>query len=205
MKGKLENLLSFNDFKNNWNSEKTTKTKRTETGLDILKESVEYNSLEEKIQKVEELISKQDDDSDIIDNVVNELRDSFVKMEKSGDISENQVDDLDDKHDGNWKSWILEAINIVPDSAIDSVLSVLGEDVDVNKDMDDLDDLDDFNELDDETDCPDCEGTGLDDDGEECERCEGTGRVYRPDDIPPMVYYHNDEDDDEIEEIQNKD
>jgi hypothetical protein len=32
---KLENLLGFEDFKNNWKSEQAKKTKRTETGLDV--------------------------------------------------------------------------------------------------------------------------------------------------------------------------
>ena len=203
MKSKLENLLSFNDFKSDWISKNQTKTKGTETGLYILKESVEYNTLQEKIQRIEELISEQEDDSKMIDDVVNELRDSFIKMEKNGTVSENEIDELDDKHDGDWKSWILDVINIVSEDVIDSVLFVLGEDIEVNKesdnleeDDDEIEDLEDLEDLDDETDCPDCEGTGLDDKGNECERCDGTGRVFIPDDIPPMVY--DIDDDDEI-------
>lgn len=167
MKSKLENLLSFNDFKSDWISKNQTKTKRTETGLYILKESVEYNTLQEKIQRIEELISEQEDDSKMIDDVVNELRDSFIKMEKNGTVSENEIDELDDKHDGDWKSWILDVINIVSEDVIDSVLFVLGEDIEVNKESDNLEDdddeIEDLEDLDDETDCPDCEGTGLDD------------------------------------------
>lgn len=38
---KLENLISFDDFKSNWKEEKSKETKRTKTGLDVLKENVE--------------------------------------------------------------------------------------------------------------------------------------------------------------------
>lgn len=37
--GKLENLLSFNDFEKNWNPRKQKTTKRTEVGIDILNEN----------------------------------------------------------------------------------------------------------------------------------------------------------------------
>lgn len=35
-KDKLNNLVSFSDFTNNWKSENAKKTSRTETGLDVL-------------------------------------------------------------------------------------------------------------------------------------------------------------------------
>ena len=38
---KLNNLLDFSDFWKNWNPEKQKKTKRTDTGKDIIKESVD--------------------------------------------------------------------------------------------------------------------------------------------------------------------
>jgi len=41
MKTKLENLLSFTDFTGNYNPKQTTKTKRTETGVDVIKENIE--------------------------------------------------------------------------------------------------------------------------------------------------------------------
>ncbi len=36
----LNNILKFNDFKENWEPEKQKPTKRTDTGLDILKEGI---------------------------------------------------------------------------------------------------------------------------------------------------------------------
>lgn len=44
----LNNLLKFSDFDKNWKSEKANKTKRTDTGLDILKEDL-YNEEDEEI------------------------------------------------------------------------------------------------------------------------------------------------------------
>ena len=40
MEKKLNNMLSFSDFENNWKPEESRKTKRTEVGLDIVKEGV---------------------------------------------------------------------------------------------------------------------------------------------------------------------
>jgi len=41
MKTKLENLLSFTDFTGNYNPSQSTKTKRTDTGVDVIKENLE--------------------------------------------------------------------------------------------------------------------------------------------------------------------
>jgi hypothetical protein len=41
MKTKLENLLSFTDFTGNYNPQQATKTKRTDTGVDVIKENNE--------------------------------------------------------------------------------------------------------------------------------------------------------------------
>jgi hypothetical protein len=49
MKTKLENLLSFTDFTGNYNSQQATKTKRTDTGVDVIKENNEEN-IEDNIE-----------------------------------------------------------------------------------------------------------------------------------------------------------
>ena len=41
MKTKLENLLSFTDFTGNYNPQQANKTKRTDTGVDVIKENNE--------------------------------------------------------------------------------------------------------------------------------------------------------------------
>lgn len=46
----LENLLNFEDFKNNWKAKEVKKTKRTEVGLDIIEEKNEIVE-NEKIDK----------------------------------------------------------------------------------------------------------------------------------------------------------
>ena len=43
---KLENLLDFEDFKSNWKEKEAKKTKRTETGLDIVEEKKTEENLE---------------------------------------------------------------------------------------------------------------------------------------------------------------
>ena len=45
MKSKLNNLISQEDFRSNWKAEQAKKTKRTETGLDILKEGLEEDGV----------------------------------------------------------------------------------------------------------------------------------------------------------------
>jgi hypothetical protein len=47
MDKKLNNLLNFSDFIKNWNPEQQKKTKRTEIGLDIVKEDI-FNGEKEK-------------------------------------------------------------------------------------------------------------------------------------------------------------
>ena len=47
MDKKLNNLLDFSDFIKTWNPEQQKKTKRTEVGLDIVKEDI-YNGEDEK-------------------------------------------------------------------------------------------------------------------------------------------------------------
>lgn len=67
MKNKINNLLYFNDFLKNWKPENQKKSKRTETGLDIIKENINNNEINnksdfiyfiEEIMKPEELIDK---------------------------------------------------------------------------------------------------------------------------------------------------
>jgi len=51
MKTKLENLLSFTDFTGNYNPQQANKTKRTDTGIDVIKENLEDKEPEEEPEK----------------------------------------------------------------------------------------------------------------------------------------------------------
>lgn len=61
MKGKIDtkwnNLISFDDFEKSWNPEGQKKTKRTEVGLDVVKEGKDY--LKEAAEKYAAKIKKE--------------------------------------------------------------------------------------------------------------------------------------------------
>jgi hypothetical protein len=209
MKSKLENLISFDDFKSSWRTEQVKSTKRTETGLDILKEGVEeiipegipmepkfgiYN--DEKIENIKSFLKVANDDA--IEEIVNQLRDTLLEMEQQGFIDSETTDELDDKHDGNWSTWISEVIELpdFPKEGLNNVIEIIDN---IN---DDIENLSRNEDEDDDVECPDCDGTGQDEEGEECSRCDGTGRVYRPDDIPPDDFSGNDEDEENLEELE---
>jgi len=139
MKNKLENLLSFNDFKSNWNEKKSSKTKRTDTGLDILKEGVEEiipegipeeydlgsQSVDGKIEEIEKFVD--DADEDIIDKIIDILRDALLEMEQQGFIEETTTDDLDDEHGSDWIAWIKNVINIpeLPEDVLNNIIDLI--------------------------------------------------------------------------------
>lgn len=213
MKNKLENLIVFDDFKASWKAEQAKKTKRTDTGLDILKEGVEeiipegipeetnasmkpkFGTNEEKIEEIKSFVDDTDDD--VIDDIIEQLRDVLLEMEQQGLIEKTTTDDLDDKHDGDWIAWIKDVIELpeFPEEGLNNLVQF------INDISDDLEFRSRNDDEDEDVECPDCDGTGQDDDGEDCERCDGTGRVYRPDDIPPDDFSEDDiEDDIELEE-----
>ena len=134
---KLENLLSFNDFNSNWKGETPKHTKRTETGLDIIKENVEDieeiipeglpeeddSSVDEKIRIIEDFVDSTSM-NDAIEDIVNELRSALLDMEKKGFIDENFTDNLDDEYLGDWYSWIKEVINLpdLPEEILNNII-----------------------------------------------------------------------------------
>lgn len=181
MKKKLENLISLDDFKAGWKAEQAKKTKRTETGLNVLNENIEEiipeglpedNPVENKSFDLESL------SEGTIDEIVNYLREVLLDLEQQGIIDEETTDRLDEESDGDWIAWInsVLAIEDMPEEAFNEI----------DKIIDESDEFPHFDEdLPDDVECPDCDGTGVDDDGNECERCGGEGREGRPWDIPP--------------------
>lgn len=214
MEKKLNNLIDFADFKSSWKAEQAKKTKRTETGLDILKEGLEpeEDRIEEIIpeglpddnieeidiqEDIEHIIDELGDlDDHIIDEVVNYLREILLELEQKGEIDEDFTDGLDNQYTDDWAGWIEEVIQMpeISEEGIKGVSDIIfgGS-------------IEDRVEDDDDVECPDCEGTGQDDEGEECGRCDGEGRVYRPADIPPDDYSPEYEDDDEDEDNEDDD
>ena len=192
---KLENLLNFNDFNSNWKGDQAKLKKRTQTSLDILKEDV--NEIvpeglpglpENENDAIEQIKDFLDDDPDenVIDALVNELRDALLEMEQQGFVEADYTDELDDQFENDWIGWIKAVIELpdFPEEGLNNVMAIINNPASLVFDEDEEeDDLPDFE--DEDVECPDCDGTGQDEDGEECERCEGEGRVYRPDDIPP--------------------
>lgn len=57
--GKLNNLLNFDDFKPNWKPQSAKTTKRTETGLDIVKENKINEISRDKLDAAAELLKKK--------------------------------------------------------------------------------------------------------------------------------------------------
>ena len=204
MKTKLNNLVGFNDFTDSWKAEQAKKTKRTETGLDVLNEGIEDEIIEddgieeiipeglpeenfknhakygmgtdEKIETIKNIIDNELEES-IVDEIVNYLREVLLEMEQGGFIDDDFTDKLDDEYD-DWNEWIKAVLDIedLPEEALNGILEIVA--------FEDEDNV--FGGYDDDIECPDCEGEGIDPDtGEECEKCDGTGRVDRPYDISP--------------------
>ena len=143
MKSKLENLISFDDFKSSWKAEQAKLTRRT--GIDILKEGVEeiipegipelprpkpkYGiDYDEKIKEIEDFIDSEEEyDEDITDEIVNILRETLLEMEQQGVVEYETTDELDDKHDGDWSSWIKDVINLpdFPEEGLNNVLEII--------------------------------------------------------------------------------
>lgn len=169
MKNKLENLLSFDDFNSNWKSENAKQTKRTQTGLDILKENAEdgieeiipagtldsdidsnYGSDEEKIEEIKSFLEDADEDS--IDAIVNELRDVLLEMEQQGFVDADKTDQLDDEYDDDWQSWIIAVVELedFPEEGLNNIMNIINnvKSGDFEFDEEDDDDEEDLNDLD---------------------------------------------------------
>jgi hypothetical protein len=142
----------------------------------------------EKIEMIKDFIDTADDD--VIETIINILREVLLEMEQQGFIDEETTDNLDDEYDGDWIGWIKAVIEIdeFPEEGLNNVYEVIYN----IKSGDDRGVLDFEDE---DVECPDCEGTGQDSQGEDCERCDGSGRVYRPDDIPPDDFNYKYDDD----------
>lgn len=161
MKNKLENLVSFDDFKSNWKSEDSKITKRTQTALDILKENSEdYEetidakndndditdadvdrieeiipdglpedldmSTDEKVEEINDFLDDEPDD-DVIEALVNDLRDTLLEMEQQGFVDSDTTDNLDDEHEGDWIAWIKDVIELpdFPEEGLNNILEVI--------------------------------------------------------------------------------
>ena len=61
MEKKLNNMLSFSDFEKSWKPEESKKTKRTDVGLDVVKESIsedEKKEMKSWYKKADNIVSK---------------------------------------------------------------------------------------------------------------------------------------------------
>jgi len=105
MKNKLNNLISQEDFISNWKAEQAKKTKRTETGLDILKESLEDETGEDLISNelTDDLSTDRDDSNDGVEEIIPEgpIDNDFDMdhyfdyiMEELPELSNDTLDDI---------------------------------------------------------------------------------------------------------------
>ena len=170
MKNKLENLLSFDDFNTGWKTSQT-KTKRTETGLDILKENLEDGieeiipeglpedlpglpeNEEDAIEQIKEFLDSEPDE-DVIEEMVNQLRDTLLEMEQMGSVDEETTDELDEKHEGDWIEWIKDVIELpdFPEEGLNNIMEIinnLGSDNEFNDNEFNDNEFDEENEFDD--------------------------------------------------------
>lgn len=151
----MKKLISFEDF-----------AKRTHTLKEGLEDGVEeiipegpldddprmkpkYNMSDtEKIEEIKSFIDDADDDA--IEEIVNELRDALLEMEQQGFVEEETTDELDDKHDGDWKSWIEEVIDLpdFPEEGLNNIMEIINnvrEGIsDFGEENDDFEDDEDF-------------------------------------------------------------
>lgn len=149
---KLHNLLDFKNFDSDWN-QNNKKSKRTDVAKDILKENVEeivpdglpseseVETLDlvknDKIIEITNVIKTVNDD--VINKIIDYLRDVLTEMEQQGFIEEDETDELDEKHLDIDEDWILDVINLsnIPEDAIDGVLDIINGHEPPERDIDD--------------------------------------------------------------------
>ena len=180
----MKKLVSFKDFDSNW--------KNIKEGVDGVEEIVPEGlpglpeNEDDAIDTIKDFLDDDPDDN-IIEAMVNELRDALLEMEQQGFVESDYTDELDDQFENDWIGWIKAVIELpdFPEEGLNNLMAIINNPKPLvfDEEDEDEDEIPDFK--DDDVECPDCDGTGQDEDGEECERCEGEGRVYRPDDIPP--------------------
>jgi len=163
---KVNNLLNFSDFEKGWNPKEAKKTKRTETGLDVL----EKRKLAEDLEIDDDELIEDDDDMEIGGEIRPDLED--------GDVDE--LEDADDSvEDSDWQEELTALIDSIieggeePEEIIAFIEDYLSEeggeyegedldedDLDEDDDEDDLEDADDDLEETDEV-ADDEEGEGV--------------------------------------------
>jgi hypothetical protein len=97
--------------------------------LERLNEDFEYDFNANTNKLISIVESGELSGTEIIDNIVNDLRDALLKMEHSGVIKSEEVDNLDDIHDGDWESWIIDVVKLVPDKVINNILELIEEEL----------------------------------------------------------------------------
>ncbi len=174
----MRKLVSFEEFDSNWKNIKEDVEEIVPEGLPGLPENEN-----DAIEQIKDFLDDDPDDN-VIEALVNELRDVLLEMEQQGFVDVDYTDELDDQFENDWIGWIKAVIELpnFPEEGLNNVMAIINNPAPF---IFDEEDEDEFEGLPDDVECPDCDGTGQDDEGEECERCGGSGREYRPDDIPP--------------------
>jgi hypothetical protein len=117
----MKKLISFEDFK----SSKSIKEGVDEIIPEGLPDEPTYtDSSDSKIEQVKEFISEADDD--VLEEIVNQLRDTLLEMEQEGFVDSDTTDELDRTHDGDWSAWALDVIDLpdFPEEGLNNVLSL---------------------------------------------------------------------------------
>jgi CO dehydrogenase/acetyl-CoA synthase beta subunit len=116
----MKKLISFEDFK----SSKSIKEGVDEIIPEGLPDEPTYTDTDSKIEKVKEFISEADDD--VLEEIVNQLRDTLLEMEQDGFVDSDTTDELDKKYDGDWNAWALDVIDLpdFPEEGLNNVLAI---------------------------------------------------------------------------------
>lgn len=126
MKAKLENLINFDDFR---------KAKINEDIEEIIPEGLPEDPRmspkfdiddEEKLTQINDFLDS-DPGEDVIDVMLDQVRDVLLEMEQMGFVDENFTDEIDDKHDGDWISWIKEVIELedFPEEGLNNLVEII--------------------------------------------------------------------------------
>ena len=112
MANKLENLLRFEDFEKNWKAKDPKKTKRTETGLDIVEEKKETDTyIKSNAKSKKEFLDTLGDsfDKEIVDDdeVVD---DEIVEDEPIEEVEDSEEDNAEDQ---DWQEQLKSLIDSI--------------------------------------------------------------------------------------------
>lgn len=117
----MKKLVSFEEFDSNWKNIKEDVEEIVPEGLPGLPENED-----DAIETIKDFLD-DDPDENVIEALVNELRDALLEMEQQGFVKVDYTDELDDQFENDWIGWIKAAIELpdFPEEGLNNVMAII--------------------------------------------------------------------------------